>query len=96
MMIFNVTIAGRDNLCLLLPALVKVTQTQKPWEQIKEINFQMLGEFLLKKEAVDNRGYSLKVLSKLNDKRSSKNKRDRFTTHAALETAIELSLFIML
>jgi hypothetical protein len=25
-----------------------------------------------------------------------KNNRDRFTTHAALETAIELSLFIML
>ena len=43
-----------------------------------------------------NRGYSLEALSKLNDKKSSKNKRDRFTTHAALGTGIELSLFIML
>ena len=45
MMIFNVTIEGRDKLCLLVPALVKVTQIEKPWEQIREINFHMLGEF---------------------------------------------------
>ena len=53
MMIFNVAIALPDKLCLLVPALVKVTQTQKPWEQIREINFYLLGEFLLKKEEVD-------------------------------------------
>jgi hypothetical protein len=36
-----------------VPALVKVMQTQKPWEQIREIDFYLLGEFLLKKGEAD-------------------------------------------